>query len=107
MTRPTEQARHLGGRALSSAEIALITDIKRLGAEVGALVARLREHPVAPNDYTGPMQIGEKPALDQRWIALGATHLQQGINPHHERTPCPAIKPLASIPLRFPCRSTP
>ena len=52
-----------GYRELSEAEIALMNEIKSKGAELGALVEKLRA-------ATG---------LDQRWISIGATDLQTGL----------------------------
>lgn len=59
-----------GYRDLSQAEIDVINQIKEAGARVGTLVDRLNE-----------MQRGDanSPVLpDQRWVAIGRTHLQQG-----------------------------
>lgn len=53
-----------GYRELSADEIALMNEIKAKGAELGDLVDRLRA------------QGGN---LDQRWISLGATGIQQGL----------------------------
>lgn len=52
-----------GYRELDEAEIALMNEIKTKGAELGALVDKLRA----------------KPGLDQRWISVGATDLQTGL----------------------------
>lgn len=58
------QHRHIKGyRDLSEAEIALMNEIKAKGAELGDLVAKLR-------DTEG---------LDQRWVSIGATDLQTGL----------------------------
>lgn len=51
-----------GYRELSEKEIALMNEIKTKGAEIGELVAKLRE----------------AEGLDQRWISIGATHMQEG-----------------------------
>lgn len=53
-----------GYRDLSQDEIDAMNKIKALGEELGALVAEMR---------------GRNEGLDQRWVAIGATHLQQGI----------------------------
>ncbi len=52
-----------GYRDLSQEEIDLMNEIKAKGEELGELTAKL--------NVTGK--------LDQRWIAIGTTHLQQGI----------------------------
>lgn len=53
-----------GYRDLSAEEIALMNRIKQVGEDVSELVLALR----AVKD----------PELDQRWISIGQTHLQQG-----------------------------
>jgi hypothetical protein len=52
-----------GYRELSQVEIDLMNEIKSKGVELGALVEKLRANG----------------ALDQRWIAIGATDLQTGL----------------------------
>lgn len=52
-----------GYRELSQEEIDLMNRIKEKGAELGALVESLRA----------------QEGLDQRWVSIGATHLQQGL----------------------------
>lgn len=54
-----------GYRELSTEEIALMNKIKTKGAEMGELVAELKDLRV-------------NSALDQRWVSIGATHLQEG-----------------------------
>lgn len=51
-----------GYRDLSVEEIALMNEIKEKGAEIGALIARLRC----------------VESLDQRWVSIGATDIQKG-----------------------------
>ena len=51
-----------GYRELDQAEIDLMNEIKTKGAEVGALIDKLRG----------------LEAPDQRWVHIGMTHLQQG-----------------------------
>jgi hypothetical protein len=53
-----------GYRDLSQSEIDLMNKIKAKGKELGELIGDLRQSVHAP---------------DQRWLALGQTHLQQGI----------------------------
>lgn len=64
-----------GGRTLSADEIALINEGQALADQCGAFVAKLREFRGAPG-ATDPL--GQKPALDQRWVSIGATHLREG-----------------------------
>lgn len=52
-----------GYRELDESEIALMNEIKNMGADLGQLVDRLKA----------------TTTLDQRWIAIGATNLQQGL----------------------------
>ena len=52
-----------GYRELSQIEIDLMNEIKSKGAELGELVERLRT----------------AESVDQRWVAIGATNLQQGL----------------------------
>lgn len=53
-----------GYRELDKAEIDLMNEIKSQGIALGELVAKLK---------------GEGVKLDQRWISIGATDLQQGL----------------------------
>ncbi|MFW1763744.1 DUF7681 family protein [Acinetobacter calcoaceticus] len=58
------QHKHIKGyRDLSQAEIDLMNEIKTKGAELGELVAKLRN----------------TDGLDQRWISIGATDMQTGL----------------------------
>jgi hypothetical protein len=52
-----------GYRELNEAEIALMNDIKLKGADLGKLIEILRENK----------------GLDQRWVSIGATHMQEGL----------------------------
>jgi hypothetical protein len=52
-----------GYRELSQAEIDVMNEIKAMGAQIGALVERLRA----------------QEGLDQRWISIGATDMQKGL----------------------------
>lgn len=52
-----------GYKELSAEQIELMNKIKTKGSELGTLVAELKALPDA----------------DQRWIAIGATDLQQGL----------------------------
>ena len=65
-TRPetlnTGQPPITGYRNLSSEEVALINEGKALAEQVGAFIEKLRA----------------EAATDKRWVAIGATELQQG-----------------------------
>ena len=65
-----------GYRDLNQAEIDLMNEIKAKGAELGALVQRLRDYGI---DTSQPASTQPPSPLDQRWISIGATHLQQGL----------------------------
>lgn len=52
-----------GYRELNQAEIDLMNEIKVKGAELGVLVAKLKQ----------------TDGLDQRWVSIGATDLQTGL----------------------------
>ena len=52
-----------GYRELSQEEIALMNEIKSTGADLGALIATLKQ----------------MPDIDQRWVSIGATDLQTGL----------------------------
>ena len=67
-----------GYRTLSAEETALINEGKALAEQVGKFVAKLRDHPQTYVDGTSPVLLGEKPAIDQRWVSIGATHCQEG-----------------------------
>jgi nitrate reductase assembly molybdenum cofactor insertion protein NarJ len=54
-----------GYRELSKEELAVMNQIKQKGVELGELVDELRNLDMLD--------------LDQRWISIGATHLQQGL----------------------------
>lgn len=73
-----------GYRQLSEAEVALMNEAKALGEQLAGLIAKLRTYeptPRVPADFdpaTAEVYDGP-PRLDYRWIAIGETHLQQGI----------------------------
>lgn len=53
-----------GYRELGQDEIDLMNEIKVKGAELGDLVQKLRN---------------QGDSLDQRWVSVGATHMQEGL----------------------------
>ena len=62
-TMENQHRRIKGYRELSQSEIDAMNEIKSKGAELGELVAKLRE----------------MDGLDQRWLSIGATDLQTGL----------------------------
>jgi hypothetical protein len=58
----------IGYRSLAPEETALINECKHLAEQVGAFVEKLRLAPGCP----------ETGQVDQRWVSIGATQLQQG-----------------------------
>ncbi len=63
-----------GYRELDQAEIDLMNEIKAKGAELGALVKRLED-----SQTRNTAEHGSGDAEPFRWIAIGKTHLQQGL----------------------------
>ena len=70
-----------GYRELGEQEIALMNEIKEHGRQLGELVAKLRKHgdTTRPSDLKDSDDIQSPLILDQRWISIGATHLQEGL----------------------------
>jgi hypothetical protein len=69
------QPKITGYRQLTEAEVALMNEGKALAEQCGAYIAKLRAH------KDNPPREGDNradPALDQRWISIGATDLQRG-----------------------------
>ena len=71
------QPKITGYRQLSYAEVALMNEGKALAEQCGAYIAKLRAHANAGPNVT-PDDLAAGPPLDQRWISIGATQLQQG-----------------------------
>lgn len=71
------QPKITGYRQLSEAEVALMNEGKALAEACGEYVAKLRKHADVTRTRTNddPHVL---PALDQRWISIGATDLQRG-----------------------------
>lgn len=79
MTQAHDPLAITGYRALSDEELALINDIKAVGARVEEVVKRLRRYEPAPDPVFSPgAPTPDATHVDQRWVSLGATHLQQG-----------------------------
>jgi len=74
------QPKITGYRQLTEAEVALMNEGKALAEQCGAYIAKLRTHAdvqraqITRQGETPPLL----PSLDQRWISVGATQLQQG-----------------------------
>jgi len=79
MTEPIPEIKSSikGYRQLSAAEQALINEGKALAEQCGAWIAKLRTHPQA-NPEQAPTVNDALVPLDQRWVSIGATELQQG-----------------------------
>ena len=52
-----------GYRELNEEEITAMNIVKEKGKELGELIEKMRNYP----------------ELDQRWVSIGATHLQEGL----------------------------
>lgn len=63
MPTQDEQTKISGYRRLSEEEIKLVNSIKETGNRLGEVIASLERNP----------------NIDQRWLAIGKTHLQQGM----------------------------
>ena len=75
-----QQPKITGYRQLSEAEAALMNEGKALAQQCGDYIAKLRSHADAGRaqpDTVAGIELPQ-PALDQRWISIGATQLQQG-----------------------------
>lgn len=68
------QPKITGYRQLSEAEVTLMNEGKALAEACGGYIAKLRAH----HDSKGGAKDGSELHLDQRWISIGATQLQQG-----------------------------
>lgn len=68
------QPKITGYRQLSPEEVALMNEGKALAEACGAYITKLRQQ----QDVGRPNSAGALPALDQRWVSIGATDLQRG-----------------------------
>lgn len=71
------QPKITGYRQLSEVEVALMNEGKALAEACGSYIDRLRTH---KDSHARDPQTDQRlsPALDQRWISIGATDLQRG-----------------------------
>jgi len=58
-----QHRRITGYRELTGREIDLMNEVKQMGTDLGMLVQRLQQ----------------EPCLDQRWVSIAQTQLQQGL----------------------------
>jgi len=75
------QPKVTGYRQLSKAEADLMNESKALAEKVGEFVAKLRALPPTPASgvpFVNHCADGDRPSIDQRWVSLGASQLQQG-----------------------------
>jgi hypothetical protein len=69
------QPKITGYRQLSEQEVRLMNEGKALAEQVGEYISKLRTY-ADVSRQTAVTQL--TPPLDQRWISIGATQLQQG-----------------------------
>jgi|SoimicmetaTmtHMA_FD_contig_31_13559703_length_941_multi_3_in_0_out_0_2 hypothetical protein len=73
------QPKITGYRQLSKDETALINEGKLLAEMVGQYIGKLRLHPMTPAGAVPVLPaFDELCSIDQRWVSIGATQLQQG-----------------------------
>ena len=72
------QPKITGYRQLTEAEVALMNEGKALAEACGAYVKKLRQHDGTVRDEATPDEVKAALMLDQRWISIGSTQLQQG-----------------------------
>lgn len=65
-----------GYRDLTQDEIDLMNEGKALADQCGAWIAKLRGY--QPGAVGDAPSVAPGGSLDQRWVSIGATHLQQG-----------------------------
>ena len=72
------QPKVTGYRQLSEAEVKLMNEGKALAEQVGAYIEKLRKTFIFEPVPDSPSGEESMRSLDQRWISIGATQLQQG-----------------------------
>lgn len=72
-----QQPKITGYRQLSEEEVALMNEGKALAEQCGAYIEKLRAYRPA-DDKPSDAAFDTNRPLDQRWISIGATQLQQG-----------------------------
>ena len=66
-----------GYRQLTPEDAALINEAKAIAEQCGAFIEKLRAMPATGKDGV-PIVVDGQPSIDQRWVSIGATHLQEG-----------------------------
>ena len=71
----------IGYRELGEQEIALMNEVKEYGRQISGLMAKLRKHGdiAHPGALKDSEDVQSPLYLDQRWVSIGETHLQQGL----------------------------
>lgn len=72
-----EQPKIAGYRQLTAADAALINEAKAIAEQCGAFIERLRAMPATGKDGV-PLVVDGQHTIDQRWVSIGATHMQEG-----------------------------
>lgn len=72
------QPKITGYRQLSAQEAELMNEGKALAEQCGAFIEKLRAHPQSKTQQAPVADALELQPLDQHWISVGATQLQQG-----------------------------
>lgn len=72
-----EQPKIAGYRQLTAEDAALMNEAKAIAEQCGAFIARLRAMPATGKDGV-PIVVDGQHTIDQRWVSVGATHLQEG-----------------------------
>ena len=75
------QPKITGYRQLTEDEVSLMNEGKALAEQCGAYIAKLRTFPATGANgvpFVNDTPSGPSPSLDQRWVSIGATQLQQG-----------------------------
>jgi len=76
MMETFQQPKITGYRQLSAEEAALMNEGKALAEMCGMYIAKLRLHDDV--NRKGPVCAADLPRLDQRWVSIGSTQIQQG-----------------------------
>lgn len=72
-----EQPKIAGYRQLTAEDAALMNEAKAIAEQCGAFIEKLRAMPATGKDGV-PIVVDGQPSIDQRWVSIGATHLQEG-----------------------------
>ena len=72
-----EQPKIAGYRQLTAEDAALMNEAKAIAERCGAFIEKLRAMPATGKDGV-PLVVDGQHTIDQRWVSIGATHLQEG-----------------------------